>query len=75
MSRAVRPVEPKAYTLEQAAAAAAFSVDTMRKAIKATDPQAFPPPLRAKRGGTEKKPSYRVLASDLDAWLDSLPDA
>ena len=64
-----------AYTLDEAAAATSFSKDTIRRAIKTTKAGAFPPPLRAKRGGSEKKPSYRILHSDLLAWLESMGDA
>ena len=61
----------RAYSLAEAAAQTPFSIDTLRRAIKTTDPTSFPPPLRA------KKPSkgYVILARDLDAWLDSLADA
>lgn len=64
-----------AYNLNEAAEAASVSVETLRRAIKATDPRSFPPPLEAKRIGSEKKASYRILAADLQAWLDSLPAA
>ena len=64
-----------AYTLTEAAAAVSVSVDTLRKAIHATDPSSFPPPLNAKRMGTERKNSYRISHANLMAWYDSLADA
>lgn len=47
-----------------------YSEKTMRRAIKATDPDKFPHPLPSKLGGG----AYRIKAADLDAWVDSLPD-
>ena len=64
-----------AYDLKQAAEQVSVSIDTIRRAIRATDPNAYPPPLRAKRTGSEKKPSYRVSHTNLMAWYDSLKDA
>jgi len=64
--------ERVALTLKEAADLTPFSVDTLDRATKATDPQSFPPPLRAKR---DSKGRRIVLARDLSAWLDSLPDA
>lgn len=62
--------------LAEAAEQASVSIDTIRRAIRATDPNAYPPPLKAKRtGSSEKKPEYRIQASALEAWIDSLPDA
>jgi hypothetical protein len=60
-----------AYSVAEAAEAVSMSIDTIRRAMKATDPAAFPPPLRAKR--TPKK--TLILAQELDRWVDSLPDA
>lgn len=64
-----------ALPLAEAAAAVGQSVNTLRKAIHTTDPNAFPPPLRAKRAGTSHKASYLVLVSELERWVNSLPDA
>ena len=64
-----------AYTLVEAAAAVSVSVDTLRKAIHATDAAAYPPPLKAKVAGSDKKPSYRITHAALVAWADSLADA
>lgn len=61
-----------AMTLEEAAAQTPFSAKTLRRAIQATDPKAFPPPLPAKRGA---RGAYVVLAEDLLDWLRSLPPA
>lgn len=61
-----------ALSLDEAAAETPFSSKTIRRAIHATDPKVFPPPLRAKRGS---RGSYVVLRDDLLEWLRSLPDA
>lgn len=63
------------YTLAEAAEQVSVSVKTLRRAIAATDPNAYPPPLAAKNAGSDKKPSYRVHHTALEAWADSLKDA
>lgn len=66
-------------SLPEAAEEVGVSVDTLRRAIHATDPAQFPPPLAAKRmtkrGSTDRNAPYRIPASALQAWIDSLPDA
>lgn len=62
-----RLVAEAAYTIADAAAVKSVSPDFVRKAIKATEP----PYLRAKKVGK----SYRINATALDAWWDSLEDA
>ena len=57
----------EAYTIPEAAALKRVSQDTIRQAIKRTEP----PFLRAKKVGR----GYRITASALEAWFDSLPDA
>lgn len=65
-----------AYDIRQAAEQVSVSIDTIRRAIRATDPATYPPPLKAKRtGSSEKKPAYRILHADLEAWASSLKDA
>lgn len=65
-----------AYDIKQAAEQVSVSVDTIRRAIRATDPNAYPPPLPAKRmGSSDRKPSYRISHPALMAWFNSLPDA
>ena len=64
-----------AYTLPEAAEQVSVSVQTLRRAIAATDPNAYPPPLHAKVAGSDKKPSYRISHTQLMAWYDSLKDA
>jgi hypothetical protein len=64
-----------AYDIKQAAEQVSVSVDTIRRAIRATDPGAYPPPLKAKQTGSDKKPAYRILHADLEAWASSLKDA
>jgi excisionase family DNA binding protein len=56
-----------AYPIKDAAALYHVSEDTIRRAIHATEP----PFLKAKKIGGR----IRILASDLQAWFDSLPDA
>lgn len=62
--------ERLAYTIEEAADAVRQSVSTIRRAIHTTDPDAFPPPLKAKR--TTRK--YLIPADELARWVASLPD-
>lgn len=64
-----------AYKIDEAAEQVSVSPDTIRRAIKATKPDAYPPPLKAKNAGSDKKPSYRILHAELMAWADSLADA
>ena len=64
-----------AYSLPEAAKEVGVSVDVLRQAIHATDPNSFPPPLKAKRKGTEKKFSYSVAHAELERWHAALPDA
>ena len=70
-------MSPVAYPLKEAAAAVGVSVDVLRQAIHATDPKAFPPPIRAKRIGRpdSKKFTYSISAAELARWHESLPDA
>lgn len=64
-----------AYKIDEAAEQVGVSSDTIRRAIRATKPGTFPPPLRAKNFGTEKKPSFRILHDVLIAWANSMKDA
>ena len=64
--------ERLALTVKEAAELTPFSPDTLERAIKATDPTVFPPPLPAKRDSRGRR---IVLTRDLAAWLDALPDA
>jgi len=57
----------RVYTTAEAAGIKAVSEKTITRAIKATEP----PYLQAKKVGR----GYRIKASDLDAWFDSLEDA
>lgn len=57
-------------TLTEAAESVGMSVDTIRRATKATDPAKFPHPLPSKLVGHAR----RIKATDLAAWVDSLPD-
>lgn len=75
---ATATVEKDAYKLAEAAARTPFSTKVIRQAIHATDPAAWPPPLRAKvtsRNSDGTPRSYVVLAKDLEQWLEGLPDA
>jgi len=64
-----------AYKIPEAADMVSVSESTVRRAIKATDPKASPPPLRAKNIGSDERPDYRILHKALEAWADSLKDA
>lgn len=57
----------RAYSIPEAAELKGISADTIRKAIKAT----APPCLRAKKVGR----GYRISASALEEWWNSLEDA
>lgn len=60
-----------AYTVKSAALAVERSEKTIRAAIHADGSNPELPPLKAKRDGK----GYLIKATDLDAWLDALPDA
>ena len=64
-----------AYKLPDAAQVSGLSIDTLKRAIRATDPKAWPPPLRAKKGGHAQNAQIVILHADLMAWLASFPDA
>ena len=59
-------------TVAEAATTVPWGEDIIRKAIRATDPKKFPPPLKAKKG---PRGQYVIRPADLDAWADSLPAA
>lgn len=63
------------YTLAEAAEQVSVSQKTLRRAIAATDPNSYPPPLAAKNAGSDRKPSYRISHTALEAWANSLQDA
>lgn len=63
------------YSIPEAAVESGKSESTIRRAINTTDPNAFPPPLRAKRESDAKNARKFILHPDLMAWLDSYPDA
>lgn len=58
--------------LKEAAAETPFEEKTLRKAVRATDPTVFPPPLRAKAG---PRGQYLITDRALREWIDSLGDA
>ena len=59
-------------TLKEAAAETPYGEKTLRKAVHATDPAAFPPPLRAKAG---PRGAFLITDRALREWIDSLADA
>lgn len=64
-----------AYRIDAAAEAAGVSADIVRKALRTTDPTAWPPPLRARRVGVAVNAPHLILADDLREWLESFPEA
>lgn len=67
--------EPLAYRVKDAAAAASVSVDLIYKALRTTDPKAFPPPLRAVQVGTAPNAPKLIEADALRAWIARFPEA
>lgn len=57
-----------AYNLQRASELTGLSVDFLRRAIKATDPDLH---LPAHLAGSR----YVILASDLEDWMRSRPEA
>ena len=61
-----------AYTLQQLPQVVPFSESTMRRAtVKPRDDGEFPHPLKAHQ---DSKGKTVVLATDLQGWLERLPD-
>jgi excisionase family DNA binding protein len=65
--RVVQGRAERAYTITEAAIIKSVSPDTIRRSIRATEGNT----LRAKKVGR----GYRISASALDEWFESLPDA
>ena len=57
-----------AYNLQRASELTGLSVDFLRRAIKANDPDR---PLPARLAGSR----YVILASDLEEWMRTRPEA
>lgn len=68
-------VAPLAVGIADAAAMTGVSQNTIRRAVKATDPAAFPPPLRARKVGSGPSAKHLIRVVDLEAWVDAFPDA
>lgn len=64
-----------AYRVKDAAEAAGVSVDIIRKALRSTDPAAWPPPLRARQIGTADNAPKLIEADDLRDWIRRFPEA
>lgn len=64
-----------AYTVTEAASAAGVSEAVIRRALHATDPAAWPPPLRSKRIGHATNAPHLIPADWLRAWIDAFPEA
>lgn len=67
MSRATIAAGKRAVGIREAADMYSVSIDTIRRAIHATEP----PYLKAKKIGGR----ISIATADLAAWHDSLPDA
>ena len=73
MTRTKAPVAPVVFSAAQAAVALGVSRDTVLAALRATDPDAYPPPMSyAGRKGEGKRARFAIRQSDLDAWVESL---
>lgn len=68
-------IAPAAFKIADAVTYTGQSESTIRRAVHSTDPNAFPPPLKAKKKGTHPKAPLQFLRRELDAWLESFPDA
>jgi hypothetical protein len=68
------PLPKVAYTVAEAAAAAGLDVLDIRRALRATDPGAWPPPLRGKKAGAGDDAQALIPAGALHEWIESLPD-
>lgn len=64
-----------AYTVPEAAAEVGVSPALIHKALRATDPTQFPPPLRSKRLGRGEKAKHLIPGDELARWFASFPDA
>lgn len=64
-----------AYRLKEAAAATGVSVDLIRKALHTTDPEAWPPPLAARRIGHAANAPLVIEADVLRDWIARFPEA
>ena len=62
-------------TIDEAAEAVGQSARTIERAIRATDPASYPPPLNAKRLGSAPNARKAILLAELQRWAESLPDA
>ena len=67
--------DKQVYTIDEAAEAYGVSVSTLRRAAHSTDPDAFPPPIKAKRKGKGEKAGLSFHRTALDAWFEAWPDA
>lgn len=66
---------PAVLGIRDAAAYTDTSVATIRRALAATDPAAFPPPLRGKRKGVAVNSPIVIPVAELDRWISEWPDA
>lgn len=64
-----------AYRVADAAEATGVSVDIIRRALRATDPTAWPPPLRAKQIGDAPNAPKLIEADELRDWIARFPEA
>lgn len=66
-TKTARAAAQRAFSVQQAAELKGVSIDTIRRAVRATEP----PFLRAKKVGGR----IRISEGDLENWWEQLPDA
>lgn len=62
-----------AYRVAEAAEATGVSVDVIRRALRTTKADCFPPPLDSVRNGEAPNAARLILADDLRDWIARFP--
>lgn len=63
------------YRVKDAAEAVGVSVDLIRKALRTTDPNAWPPPLAARQIGNAPNAPKLIEDDELRDWVSRFPKA